>query len=321
MRRLVATVFCLVAALTTLHASERGVLIPAPWGSISATLATADTGSDTALLIIAGSGPTDRNGNSGLALNTYTYKMLSDGLVRSGYDVLRYDKRAIGESRYEVGDIAEVVFDDFVDDAALCVAYLRSLGYQRVVVAGHSEGGSIALHLALREDVAVDGLVLLCAPGYPMDAILMKQLAAQLVPQYLGLMASATNIINTLKRGEMVAEERVPRELMSLFHPSVQRFLISSMADDPRDIAARVEVPMLIITGGRDVQVSVDNGEALLAAQPAARHLSFERMSHVLKDAATAERVEQLVSVYNNSQLPLTEPLVPTIREFINNLK
>lgn len=321
MRRLVATVFCLVAALTALHASERGVVIPTPWGSISATLATADTGSDTAVLIVAGSGPTDRNGNSGLGLNTYTYKMLSDGLVRSGYDVLRYDKRAIGESRYEVGDIAEVVFDDFVDDAALCVAYLRSLGYQRVVVAGHSEGGSIALHLAMREDVAVDGLVLLCAPGYPMDAILMKQLAAQLVPQYLGLMASATNIINTLKRGEMVAEERVPRELMSLFHPSVQRFLISSMADDPRDIAARVEVPMLIITGGRDVQVSVDNGEALLAAQPAARHLSFERMSHVLKDAATAERVEQLVSVYNNSQLPLTEPLVPTIHEFINNLK
>ena len=321
MRRLVATVFCLVAALTALHASERGVEIPAPWGSISATLATVDMGSDTAVLIVAGSGPTDRNGNSGLSLNTYTYKMLSDGLVRSGYDVLRYDKRAIGESRYEVGDIAEVVFDDFVDDAALCVAYLRSLGYRRVVVAGHSEGGSIALHLALREDVAVDGLVLLCAPGYPMDAILMKQLAAQLVPQYLGLMASATNIINTLKRGEMVAEERVPRELMSLFHPSVQRFLISSMADDPRDIAARVEVPMLIITGGHDVQVSVDNGEALLAAQPAARHLSFERMSHVLKDAATADRVEQLVSVYNNSQLPLTEPLVPTIHEFINNLK
>lgn len=321
MRRLVATVFCLVAALTALHASERDVVIPAPWGSISATVATADTGSDTAVLIVAGSGPTDRNGNSGLGPNTYTYKMLSDGLVRSGYGVLRYDKRAIGESRYEVGDIAEVVFDDFVDDAALCVAYLRSLGYQRVVVAGHSEGGSIALHLALREDVAVDGLVLLCAPGYPMDAILMKQLAAQLVPQYLGLMASATNIINTLKRGEMVAEERVPRELMSLFHPSVQRFLISSMADDPRDIAARVEVPMLIITGGHDVQVSVDNGEALLAAQPAARHLSFERMSHVLKDAATAERVEQLVSVYNNSQLPLTEPLVPTIHEFINNLK
>ena len=297
------------------------MLIPAPWGSISATLATADMGSDTAVLIVAGSGPTDRNGNSGLGLNTYTYKMLSDGLVRSGYDVLRYDKRAIGESRYEVGDIAEVVFDDFVDDAALCVSYLRSLGYQRVVVAGHSEGGSIALRLALREDVAVDGLVLLCAPGYPMDAILMKQLAAQLVPQYLGLMASATNIINTLKRGEMVAEERVPRELMSLFHPSVQRFFISSMADDPRDIAARVEVPMLIITGGHDVQVSVDNGEALLAAQPAARHLSFERMSHVLKDAATADRVEQLVSVYNNSQLPLTEPLVPTIHEFINNLK
>ena len=320
MRRLVATVFCLVAALTALHASERGVVIPAPWGSISATLATADTGSDTAVLIVAGSGPTDRNGNSGLSLNTYTYKMLSDGLVRSGYDVLRYDKRAIGESRYEVGDIAEVVFDDFVDDAALCVAYLRSLGYQRVVVAGHSEGGSIALHLALREDVAVDGLVLLCAPGYPMDAILMKQLAAQLVPQYLGLMASATNIINTLKRGEMVAEERVPCELMSLFHPSVQPYLRSYLTTDPAELIAKVECPTLIISGGRDIQVSVDNAERLFSSSKDAKHISFADMSHVLKDATTDDRIEQMLSVYTNSQLPLTEGLADAIVEFLKSL-
>ncbi len=318
MRKVIFTIFGLIAAITTLYASEQSVAIPTPWGAISATLATAE--SDTVVLIVAGSGPTDRNGNSGLSLNGYTYKMLSDGLVRSGYDVLRYDKRGVGESRYAAEDVSYLVFEDFVDDAATCVAYLRSLGYKRVIVAGHSEGGLIAKLLALRDDVSVDALVLLCATGYPMDTILMKQLAAQLVPQYLGLMASATNIINTLKRGERVAEERLPRELMSLFHPSVQSYLISTMAYDPSEVAARVDIPMLIITGGHDVQVSVDNGEMLLAAQPKARHITFPRMSHLLKDTDTTDRVEQIVSVYNNSQLPLSEGLIEEISNFITNM-
>ena len=319
MRKLYVILIFMLSAVVAFAASEE-VAIECEWGNISATLSQPEGGSSTAVLIIAGSGPTDRNGNSALNLVTYCYKMLSDALVERGYAVLRYDKRGIGGSTLASGSANDVVFDDFVDDAAACVGYLRDRGYERVVVAGHSEGGSIAQCLEHRADVSVEALVLLCAPGYSMDEILLKQLSAQLMPNYVGLMLSATNIIQQLKRGDMVAEERVPKELVSLFHPVVQPYLISSMKHDPVKAASQSALPTLVVTGGRDVQVSVDNGERLSAAATNAYHKVFENMSHVLKDASSSDRVEQLVSVYVNQNLPITEGLADEISKFITNL-
>ena len=305
-------------AICSVVAQERDVVIACDWGDISATLNTPNGGSDVAVLIVAGSGPTDRNGNSGQGLNSYAYKMLSDELVKGGVAVLRYDKRAIGRSSLnDPTTIPNLVFDDFVDDAARCVSYLRGEGFKRVIVAGHSEGGEIALHLALREDVAVDGLVLLCCPGFPMDQILTAQLSAQLVPQYMGLMATATNIMKRIKRGEMVSADSIPQELISLFHPSVQPFLCSSMAFDPAEFMSRVVQPALIISGGRDIQVSKSNAEKLLANAKRGEHRHFEQMTHILKSADTNDRIQQLMSVYTNGKLPITEGLSAAIIDFV----
>lgn len=308
----------MAATICTITAQEREVTITCDWGDISATLNTPAAGSDIAVLIVAGSGPTDRNGNSGPSLNTYTYKMLSDDLVKGGVAVLRYDKRAIGRSRLnDPTTIPNMVFEDFVDDAARCVDYLHSEGFKKVVVAGHSEGGEIALHLALREDVAVDGLVLLCCPGFPMDQILNAQLSAQLVPQYIGLMVTATTIMKRIKAGESVPAESIPQELLSLFHPSVQPFLCSSMAFDPAELMSRVEQPSLIISGGRDIQVTKENAERLMAQAKCGEHIHFEQMTHILKDADTSDRIQQLVSVYINANLPLTEGVSEVILRFV----
>lgn len=308
----------MVTAICTVVAQEREVVIACDWGDISATLNTPEAGCDVAVLIVAGSGPTDRNGNSGQSLNTYTYKMLSDNLVKGGIAVLRYDKRAIGRSRLnDPATIPNLVFGDFVDDAARCVDYLHSEGFKKVVVAGHSEGGEIALHLALREDVAVDGLVLLCCPGFPMDQILNAQLSAQLVPQHVGLMVTATTIIKRIKAGESVPVESIPQELLSLFHPSVQPFLSSSMAFDPAELMSRVEQQTLVISGGRDIQVTKENAERLMAGAKRGEHIHFEQMTHILKDADTNDRIQQLVNVYVNANLPLTEGLSETIIKFV----
>lgn len=318
MRGLILSIIVMVTAIYTVVAQEREVVIACDWGDISATLNTPKAGSDVAVLIVAGSGPTDRNGNSGQSLNTYTYKMLSDNLVKSGIAVLRYDKRAIGHSRLnDPATIPNLVFGDFVDDAARCVDYLHSEGFKKVVVAGHSEGGEIALHLALREDVAVDGLVLLCCPGFPMDQILNAQLSAQLVPQHVGLMVTATTIIKRIKAGESVPVESIPQELLSLFHPSVQPFLSSSMAFDPAELMSRVEQPTLVISGGRDIQVTKENAERLMAGAKCGEHIHFEQMTHILKDADTNDRIQQLVNVYVNANLPLTEGLIEAIIKFV----
>ena len=292
--------------------------ITCDWGDISATLSTPIEGSDTAVLIVAGSGPTDRNGNSGQGLNSYAYKMLADELVKGGVAILRYDKRAIGRSTLnDPTTIPNLVFDDFVDDAVRCVDYLRGEGFKKVVVVGHSEGGEIALHLALREDVKVDGLVLLCCPGYSMDQILIAQLSAQLVPQYIGLMATATNIIKSIKRGDSVAVESIPQELLSLFHPSVQPFLCSSMAFDPAELMSRVEQPTLIISGGRDIQVAKDNADRLMAVAKCGEHIHFDQMTHILKSADTNDRIQQIMGIYTNSKLPITEGLSEAILGFV----
>lgn len=305
----------------TVSAQQREVVVECEWGNISATIDMPGEGSDTAVLIVAGSGPTDRNGNSGAGLNTYSYKMLGETLAHSGYAVMRYDKRGIGGSPIPAENIPSLVFEDYIDDARACAKFLRAEGFERVIVAGHSEGGLIALQLAAEEACCLDGVVLLCAPGYNMAEILNFQLSQQLVPAYMGLMVKSTAIINSLKAGRMVAQEDIPAELMSLFHPTVQPFIISNMRYEPTELAAKCRVPMLIVSGGRDIQVSVSNGERLHGANPAAEHRMFENMTHVLKDADTSDRMMQVMSIYTNANLAITEALAPAIVEFINNIK
>ena len=305
----------------TVSAQQREVVVECDWGNISATIDMPEEGGNTAVLIVAGSGPTDRNGNSGAGLNTYSYKMLGETLAHSGYAVMRYDKRGIGGSPIPAEDIPSLVFENYIDDARACAKFLRAEGFERVIVAGHSEGGLIALQLAAEEACCLDGVVLLCAPGYNMAEILNFQLSQQLVPAYMGLMVKSTAIINSLKAGRMVSEEDIPAELMSLFHPTVQPFIISNMRYEPTELAAKCRVPMLIVSGGRDIQVSVSNGERLHGANPAAEHRMFENMTHVLKDADTSDRMMQIMSIYTNANLAITEALAPAIVEFINNIK
>ena len=309
----------LVMPMLVVNAQQRDVEVECEWGSISATIDMPEGEASTAVLVVAGSGPTDRYGNSAGGLNTYSYKMLGEGLVKEGFAVMRYDKRAIGLSAYPAEKIPALLLDDYIDDARHCVEFLHAEGFERVIVAGHSEGGLIALVLASAEDTQVDGVVLLCAAGYPMDEILNFQLSQQLVPAYMGLMMRSTNIIRSLKQGKSVPVEEIPAELMSLFHPSVQPFLINSMQYDPVAYAKQVKCPVLIVSGGRDIQVAPSNGERLAEAMPEAELVVFDNMTHVLKDADTSDRVEQLLSVYSNANLAITEGLVPVIVEFINN--
>ena len=176
MTKRLSIIVALLLSVASLFAAEREVLIDCPWGTISATLATPESATETVLLIVAGSGPTDRNGNSSLNLNTFCYKMLSDNLTAQGRSHLP------AEATEET-----LTFDDYVADARCCVEYLRSEGYRHIVVVGHSEGGNIALHLST-EPSAVDAAVLLCASGHPIDVILLRQLSAQLMPAHIGLM-------------------------------------------------------------------------------------------------------------------------------------
>jgi pimeloyl-ACP methyl ester carboxylesterase len=311
-----------VSAQVSAQAKQEEISVPCDWGTLHGTLVTPDGGSDVVALIIAGSGPTDRNGNSTLGLAPDAYRMLAGALEKEGIASLRFDKRGIGASRFsDPGFRHETVrFEDFIADVEVLVAHLKEAGFKRIALVGHSEGALIAL-VAASETPAVDTVVSLSGAAFPVDDILLVQLDKQLTNYKPEMMAQVRSILARMKQGETVPGSDIPQEVQALFHPSVQPFLISQMRYDPREVIGRVRQPVAIIGGDNDLQITPDNARALAEAQPEARLHIIEGMTHVLKISPETDMQRQMLSVYLNGALPISEELVETTAGFIRNIK
>ena len=318
MRRLVALL--LLAAPLAATAAERPVQLARDFGTLYGTLRTPDDGASTVVLLVAGSGPTDRDGNNPLGVGAGTYKLLAEALDEAGIASLRYDKRAIGSSRLDdASTLADLTFDMYVDDAAALADYLAGEGFGRVVVAGHSEGALIALCAAQRTGSIAAG-VSLAGTAYPIDEVLRIQLARQLAPARMDLLVEAEEILARLRQGERVDMTYRARELQPLFNASVQRFLITQMRHDPQREIRAVACPVLVVGGDNDLQVPADHAEALATAQPRARKVVVAGMTHTLKHSDDRTLAGQIRTVYADASLPLAEGLVEPIVAFIGGL-
>jgi pimeloyl-ACP methyl ester carboxylesterase len=316
-RRAVQIVGATIAGLIVLPTwAQDAAMIEEPWShaGLAGTLARPKNGParGPAVLIIAGSGPTDRDGNGPL-VSTDTYRLLAAGLAAQGVASLRYDKRGIGGSAGLVKREEEVRFDDFVDDA---VAASRDLmgrtDVSRLVIAGHSEGALIAIRVAHKVNVA--GLVLLAAPGRSLAEILRAQLRTAPMPEELR--SEALRMTETLARGEHVAD--VPPELAPIFRRSVQPFLISMLRVDPRLELGQLATPVLLLYGARDIQVSLQDRDALAKARPDARVVTLPSANHVLK-SAPADRAGN-IATYTDRSLPLNPGILPPIVLFVGEV-
>ncbi len=262
-------------------------------------------------VIVAGSGPTDRNGNNVMMLNN-SLKMLAEALAHCGIASIRYDKRGIGASVIYDFDESKVVLEDFSRDVASWVEFAHSderLG--DVTVIGHSEGAKLAL-MAWDSGAAVNRLILLAGAGRGTGAILREQLSSQ--PEQVRECAYA--IIDSLSRG--VQGFSVPVYLNALFRPSVQPFMVSDMAVDPLSISSRVDIPMLIVQGGADIQISVRDAMLLSSSNHSAELFLIDDMNHILKECGSMDREVQ-VRIYSNPSLPLHPSLVGSVSRFIFN--
>ncbi len=293
-------------------------MIEEPWsvGGLHGTIAKPrDHARGPAVLIVAGSGPTDRNGNgpgSPPALHTDSYKFLAAGLADNGILSLRYDKRGVAESRPLVTREDEVNFDHFVDDALTAVQSLAARpDVSSVLIAGHSEGGLIALAAAKRVPVA--GLVLLATPGRTYLQVMRGQLKERLPAD---LDASANAILDSLAAGKAVGN--LPPQLAGLFRPSVQPFLMSIGNFDPAAALAQSKAPVLIVHAGRDLQVSATDFDALRAARHDAQALLLPEANHTLK-VSPADR-EGNLALYSNPGAPLDPALMPALVAFIRSV-
>lgn len=265
-----------------------------------------------AVLILAGSGPTDRNGNGPL-ISTDTYRLLAAGLAANGVRSLRYDKRGIGGSAGLVAREEDLRFDDLVSDAVAAARDLAGRSHvSSVILAGHSEGGLIAMRAA--RELSLAGLVLLAAPGRPLADVLRAQLRT--APMSEDLRDEALRITDALARGERIAD--VPAELAPIFRPSVQPYLASIMTVDPRVELAQLSLPVLLLYGGRDVQVPLEHRDALARARPDARVVTAPTANHVLK-TAPIDRAGNLAT-YTNRALPLDAGILPPIVLFVGSV-
>lgn len=278
---------------------------------IAGTYVTPDAGANgKGLVIVAGSGPTDRDGNNPFGVNANSLRQLSDVLVADGMSVLRYDKRGIAASKALVTDEAKLRFNDFVADAGRWADWTGGRpGIACVFMLGHSEGALIATMVARERELA--GLVLVTAPGRPLGALLREQLSQN--PRDAEARSRALSILDALTAGKTVGE--VPHDLRSLFRPSVQPYLISVLDIDPAAALAALDVPALIVSGGRDLQVGLADFDTLKTARPEAEAIRIPAMNHMLKDVGPGR--EQNLAAYGDPDLPLSPRLAATVKGFV----
>jgi alpha-beta hydrolase superfamily lysophospholipase len=262
-------------------------------------------------VIVAGSGPTDRNGNQGPRLKTNTYSQLAWGLAQEGIASFRYDKRVLPATKGQV-DLPSLAFDDFVTDLEAATNALRA-DYAKVFVLGHSEGGSLAIRAAAR-GLAVDGLVLVATPGRDMMTLLHEQLSRQLDTATLLQFDSA---LARYLRGEEPGE--LPPALRALVLPVNRRFMQGWASLDPVAELAATRAPVLIVQGDRDIQVRVRDADALKAARSDAHVFVVPGGSHTLK-ATTDTILGAQLAAYTDPTLPLVEGLVDSIAAFIHRV-
>ena len=260
-------------------------------------------------LIIAGSGPTDRNGNNQMMKNE-SLRMLSYSLANNNIGSLRFDKRGIAESKGAAKSEADLRFEDYIIDAKGWVELLKKdKRFSKIVVVGHSEGSLIGMIAALD---LTDGYVSIAGAGKSADKILKEQLANQ--PQMVKDLAFP--IIDSLIIGKTVKD--VNPALYSLFRPNVQPYLISWFRYDPQLEIKKLSIPVLIVQGTTDIQVSVEDAELLAKANAHTKLELIKNMNHVFRIIDGDRNAN--IATYNNFSLPISKDLIENIVKFIKKI-
>ncbi|MGI8313576.1 alpha/beta hydrolase [Halobacillus mangrovi] len=288
---------------------EEFMTIETDTGTLYGSIALPEKGSIFPVaLIIPGSGPTDRNGNGPGGKNN-SLKLLAEQLAAQGIASVRYDKRGAGKNAQAVIPQKEIRFEQFVQDASRWMENLNNDGrFNKLAVIGHSQGSLVGMAGAKEADV--DAFISIAGAGRPIDQILNDQLKDSLPEDAY---QESLSILNALRKGDTVPE--VSNSLQSVFHPTVQPFLMSWMEYDPQEVIKSLDVPVLLVSGEHDIQVPVKDAELLKDAKPDAELLMIEKMNHVLKEAP--EDREENLTTYGDPSKPLAEGLVPGIVEFL----
>jgi uncharacterized protein len=290
-----ACILVMVTCQGWASSAPQEVTFPGKGMELSGTLTiSSDAKQAPAVLLMPGSGPTDRNGNQP-GLQTNLLLDLSGSLVKNGYATLRFDKRPV--ARYQSvwpktnPEISKFFsFENHLADAKAAYEFLKSrpeVNPERIYILGHSEGGLIANQIA--PDLKPAGLVLLGSPGRSMAAILREQLmrsisAIQDETLKNRLTSDLDRALTQLTK-EPVSPTDIHPGLQSLFSPSNADILHGYFTSDPIAKAKHYAGRVFIANGEMDVQISaISDAQPLHEAYGAKSHLEvIPNASHNFK--------------------------------------
>lgn len=291
--------------------------IAGPQGQLAGTLN--DAGTTTPLvLIIPGSGPTDRDGNNPLGVTAAPYRLLAEALAKQGVSTFRADKRGMFGSKAAIADANKVKIADYATDAQNWISELKKQTKRKCVwLAGHSEGGLVAL-VAGQNGANICGIITIAGPGRKLGTVMREQFEKN--PANAPVLPDALRALSELEAGRTVDVSKMHPALQGIFNPAVQPFLIDMFSYDPADVATKTKLPMMIISGGRDLQVTAADAEALSKANSKAKLVTLADMNHVLK-AVSANGAAANFATYSDPSLPIHPELVGAITAFVNPTK
>lgn len=256
-------------------------------------------------IIIAGSGPTDRNGNQDF-LKSNNLKKLAESLSNNNIATFRYDKRIVKQIKNGNFD-KNIMFDDFVTDAVSVIEYFKKTNsFSKIYIIGHSQGSLVGM-LAAKD--RVDGFISIAGAGQSIDYVIIDQIqkTAQMYTD------DTKRVFDMMRQGKTTPD--YPQALSSIFNIEVQPFMMNWMQYNPQEVIKSLDIPILIINGTKDLQVTVEEANLLKEVSQNAELKIVEKMNHVLF-IIEGDDLENAKS-YNESARKISDEAVSAILNFI----
>ncbi|MBY0306475.1 MAG: lysophospholipase [Sphingomonas sp.] len=292
--------------------SPTDLTAPGPAGALHGSLIDAGKASPV-VLIVPGSGPTDRDGNNRYGVKAAPYRLLAEALAARAISTVRIDKRGMFGSKAAIADANKVTIADYAADVTAWVKAARAAtGARCVWLLGHSEGGLVVL--ATPDAPGICGRILVSAAGRSFGVLIKDQIHAN--PANAIIFDQADAALTKLAAGEHVDTAGMHPGLLGLFAPAVQDYLIDLMRYRPAELAAKSKGPLLIVQGENDIQIGVEDARMLAAGRKDAKLVLLPGVNHVLKQVGDADRAANTAS-YANPDLPIDSSVVAAIAGFV----
>ncbi len=259
------------------------------------------------MIIIPGSGPTDRDGNSQLSPGKASiFLHLADSLAKKGISSFRYDKIGVGKSTFNLGE-EKFRFEDNSKVVIEIIKQLKAkLQFKNIYIMGHSEGSLIGMLGCQQADVK--GYISLAGPAKNACEILKDQMETNLTGT---LKEEAIVKLDSLGKGFKVKKFNI--RLAALMRASIQPYIISWFKYTPSEELAKLKCPILIIQGGRDLQVPKEEGDKLASVK--GDYLFYPNMNHVAKDVG--ETRNENLAAYSDPDFPFSENFIDDLSNWI----